>query len=142
MNITLYMPENGEIVSHITASDPKDIESNIGKFAWYPGHIDADRYLIINGELQELLPPPPDTRDHIRVNGQWVLDVDARSQRLRHQRNQQLAQVDRINPVWYGSLSDQQRTELADYRQALLDVPQQPGFPAQAEWPQPPHWLG
>jgi hypothetical protein len=49
--------------------------------------------------------------------------------------------VDRVNPVWYASLTDSQRAELASYRQALLDVTQQQGFPDSINWPEKPSWL-
>jgi hypothetical protein len=49
--------------------------------------------------------------------------------------------VDRVNPIRYAELTDSQRTEIAAYRQALLDVPQQSGWPATIEWPTQPSWL-
>lgn len=49
--------------------------------------------------------------------------------------------VDRVNPIRYANLSTQQQQELADYRQALLDVPQQQGFPTLIIWPEKPSWL-
>jgi len=48
--------------------------------------------------------------------------------------------VDAVNPIRYEFLTDQQRQQLRDYRQALLDLPQQPGWPAVA-WPTKPDWL-
>jgi hypothetical protein len=49
--------------------------------------------------------------------------------------------VDRVNPIRYAELTDVQRTEIAAYRQALLDVPAQAGFPDQIQWPDQPTWL-
>jgi hypothetical protein len=57
-------------------------------------------------------------------------------------RNKLLQSVDRVNPVWYAALSEQQRAELAAYRIALLNVPQQSGFPDNVVWPSKPSWLG
>lgn len=42
------------------------------------------------------------------------------------------------NPVRWPTFSDAQRQALASYRQALLDVPQQAGFPWSVEWPEFP----
>lgn len=39
------------------------------------------------------------------------------------------------NPLRYASLTVEQQTALADYRQLLLDVPDQEGFPLTIEWP-------
>lgn len=49
--------------------------------------------------------------------------------------------VDRVNPVRYATLTTEQQAELAAYRQALLDVPAQAGFPNNISWPTKPVWL-
>jgi hypothetical protein len=49
--------------------------------------------------------------------------------------------VDRVNPIWYVSLGVEQQVALQEYRQALLSVPQQPGFPESVTWPTRPPWL-
>lgn len=61
---------------------------------------------------------------------------------LRTLRNQQLKDnVDSVNPVRYATLTTDQQTELAAYRTALLNVPQQAGWPTTIEWPTKPTWL-
>jgi hypothetical protein len=60
----------------------------------------------------------------------------------RNLRNQLLRDnVDTINPIRYAALTETQHTELAAYRQALLNVPQQTGWPTTIEWPTKPSWL-
>lgn len=49
--------------------------------------------------------------------------------------------IDAINPIRYESLTDSQRTELKAYRQELLDVPQQSGWPTNVSWPTKPTWM-
>jgi len=63
--------------------------------------------------------------------------LQALGEDLRAQRNARLAQLDAIvaNPLRWAEFDDAQKTTLAAYRQALLDVPQQAGFPAQVQWP-------
>lgn len=56
-------------------------------------------------------------------------------------RDQLLAAIDQITPVWYASLTPEQQQELQAYRLALLAVPQQAGFPTAIEWPAKPQWL-
>lgn len=46
--------------------------------------------------------------------------------------------IDVMNGVRWNSLTEQQKNDLTAYRQALLDVPQQPGFPTTINWPVPP----
>lgn len=61
---------------------------------------------------------------------------------IRNLRNRLLSAVDAVNPIWYANLSSEQQQALANYRTALLNVPQQPGFPDVVAWPEKPSWLG
>ena len=45
------------------------------------------------------------------------------------------------NPLRYTGLTEDQKTEAAAYRQALLDVPQQEGFPQEYVMPEVPDFL-
>jgi hypothetical protein len=58
----------------------------------------------------------------------------------RGQRDALLSEVDSIvgNPLRWASFSEAQQTTWANYRQALLDVPQQAGFPNTINWPTKP----
>lgn len=55
----------------------------------------------------------------------------------RYKRDNLLSELDPIvsNPLRWNSFTPDQQQALADYRQALLDVPQQEGFPENIEWP-------
>jgi hypothetical protein len=66
-----------------------------------------------------------------------VYTTEQLSEQARLTRNNLLSQLDSIvsNPLRWASLSQQQRDEYADYRQTLLDVPQQSGFPTEINWP-------
>ena len=46
--------------------------------------------------------------------------------------------VDKMNPMRWETFTEVQKQAWRDYRQALLDVPQQDGFPETVEWPVPP----
>jgi 5-methylthioribose kinase len=46
--------------------------------------------------------------------------------------------VDSINPMRWELLTNEQKQAWRYYRQALLDVPQQEGFPNDIAWPEPP----
>ena len=47
--------------------------------------------------------------------------------------------VDTVNPMRWETLTDAQKDAWRAYRQALLDVPQQEGFPTNISWPEAPH---
>ena len=71
---------------------------------------------------------------------QEELDAMAAAQ-VRVGRDRKLAtEVDPIagNALRWAGLSDEQRQAWAGYRQALLDVPQQSGFPHNVTWPSKP----
>jgi len=43
-----------------------------------------------------------------------------------------------MNPMRWELLSEEKKQEWRDYRQALLDIPQQEGFPNEIFWPEVP----
>ena len=72
----------------------------------------------------------------------WTENADRKyaafSEDVRMQRDFKLRrEVDPIssNALRWASLTEEQRQAWADYRQALLDVPQQEGFPHNVVWP-------
>lgn len=62
---------------------------------------------------------------------------------IRLVRDTKLRKCDKMSPMrWYG-MTEEQKQEWANYRQALLDIPQQEGFPWEgdmdkAPWPTEP----
>lgn len=60
--------------------------------------------------------------------------------KVRTIRDDRLASLDAIvsNPLRWSSFTEEQKQALANYRQALLDVPKQPGFPFNVSWPSQP----
>jgi len=62
---------------------------------------------------------------------------------IRSERNSRLIELDAIvsNPLRWDEFSSSQKIEIGIYRQALLDVPQQSGFPSNINWPIKPAYL-
>lgn len=58
----------------------------------------------------------------------------------RAERDRQLQELDKVvaNPLRWDELTAEQKQAYADYRLALLDVPQQAGFPEVIQWPEVP----
>ena len=94
-------------------------------------------------QQQVVAKPQKPSNQHVwnTDNKNWMLDLNLLATKERTCRNQLLSQLDRVNPVWYATLTAEQQAELAVYRQALLDVPQQADFPANIAWPTKPTWL-
>ena len=62
---------------------------------------------------------------------------EQKSSAIRQQRDHLLSELDVVvsNPLRYAELSEEEKSQVAAYRQALLDVPQQEGFPNETIWP-------
>ena len=73
---------------------------------------------------------------------EWEAGADERAaKKARKQRDAILStEVDPIvsNPLRWSSMTAEQQQAWADYRQALLDVPSQVGFPHAILWPTKP----
>ena len=75
------------------------------------------------------------------VDNAFVVNQDELSGKVRRTRNSLLKEeVDVIvsNPLRWNSMTTEEQQEWTDYRQALLDVPQQSGFPDGVTWPVKP----
>lgn len=126
MNYSIYNPETGEIVSNFGTNDPTQVEANLAGKSYIEGTWDGRKFKVVDGQPVALPDPTP---------------APPTAQQIRVIRDGRLSDVDRVNPIWYNSLTSEQQTELAEYRQALLDVPAQTGFPASVVWPTKPAWL-
>ncbi len=90
--------------------------------------------------VDDVLQQPPS----LFVDGSLVEDANRIREDLesvtRLKRNNLLKEVDEVtsNPLRWAELTSVSQTEWATYRQALLDVPQQAGFPHNITWPTKP----
>lgn len=65
-----------------------------------------------------------------------VIEMERLTREARARRDTLLKEtVDSVNPMRWEALSDDQKDAWRAYRQALLDVPQQEGFPTNIIWP-------
>lgn len=144
MIYTVYNPETGQITHCVSGSDPVTLELNLQGQNYVEGSWSGQDYYIQDNQ-PIMMPAQPNNVDHVYKfdwnSKTWHTDAELTSQHVRQIRNNLLTRVDRVNPVWYASLTAEQQQELTTYRQLLLAVPQQSGFPTQVEWPTKPHWL-
>jgi hypothetical protein len=144
MKYTFYNSLTGEITGVISSDNEELLSLNTAGKNYISGDYDSKMFYISNSEPVSK-PADPSSLLNPYVfdynNKAWKLDLEKCTRLTRHYRNQLLSTIDRVNPVWYASLTSQQQTELAAYRQALLDVPQQAGWPESVTWPQQPTWL-
>lgn len=83
------------------------------------------------GEISEYVPPAPPTNEQL-------------AEMVRAMRGHLLERLDTFvsNPLRWNTLNESLQTEVSKFRQDLLDVPQQEGFPTDVKWPEPPAYLG
>lgn len=118
-----------------------DCEIQHEKFGWIPYTLDpADTDQTINNDdLLAAMSANGDVAAYVPPT-QAELDEQAAAA-VRAERDMKLAtEVDPIagNALRWASLTAEQQQAWADYRQALLDVPSQSGFPHDIVWPNKP----
>jgi hypothetical protein len=118
-----------------------DCEINHPTYGWIPFTCDPEdtgaRFDV--AELHSRMAADPATAPYIPPT-QAELDEVA-SRQVRRQRDFILAtQVDPLisNPLRWGDMTAERQQAWSDYRRALLDIPQQPGFPNDVVWPTAP----
>lgn len=117
-----------------------DCEIEHQQFGWIPYTLDPDDtdMTINNDDLLATMATAGDVAAYVPPT-QAELDA-ALSDQLRTERDGLLAEVDAIagNALRWATLSAEQQDAWGVYRQALLDVPQQAGFPYDVTWPTKP----
>lgn len=66
-----------------------------------------------------------------------VFDEETTAMMVRAERDSKVNELDRLvsSPLRWAEFSEEQKERLGNYRQLLLDVPQQSGFPFDSEFP-------
>lgn len=118
-----------------------DCEINHPQYGWIPFTCDPDdkgaRFdtrelfdrMVTEGNIAPYIPPTQEELD------------TAQSTRVRRERDNKLRyEVDPIisNPLRWAELTEEKKQEIANYRLALLAIPDQQGFPWNVEWPVSP----
>ncbi len=115
-----------------------DVEINHPQYGWIPytlDPLDTDT-TIDNDEVMALI-----GTDFVAYVPPTQAELDAAlAAEVRADRDARLMEVDAVagNALRWAALDADTQTEWAAYRQALLDVPQQAGFPNTVAWPVAP----
>ena len=115
-----------------------DVEINHPQYGWIPYTLDpADTDMTINNDAVMAL-IGDDFAAYIPPT-QAELDAALASE-VRAERDNRLTEVDAIagNALRWAELDAAAQASWSAYRQALLDVPQQAGFPHDITWPTKP----
>jgi len=112
-----------------------DVEINHPTYGWIPYTVDpSDTDMTVDNAA--ILALVGNNFSAYVAPTQAELDAALATQ-VRAQRDNLLVGVDVIvsNPLRWAALSSDKQNEWTVYRQALLDVPQQSGFPSTVVWP-------
>ena len=136
MSITITQVRNAKSLQADNARI--EVEINHPDYGWIPYGLDpADTDTTINNdEVMALI--GTDFAAYVAPTDE-ELATEAAAE-IRSKRNQLLSEVDGFvgNPLRWAALSSNEQTAWATYRTALLDVPQQSGFPDTITWPTAP----
>ena len=78
-----------------------------------------------------------DTRPWIPKAEVQTKALESKKRSIRRERDRKIGETDYLMAPDY-PISDEDRSKVESYRQALRDVPQQDEFPDEVEWPEPP----
>lgn len=127
-----YDPVTGQIIGRGDVPDSMaDLQE--GPLLWLDGD-PRTQYVDVGLKLLRTKPPSP-SPDHVWdwATKSWQVDLASVEQRVRQRRAALLQASDwtqlsdvTISPQW------------VVYRQALRDIPEQPGFPLTVTWPEQP----
>lgn len=96
-------------------------------------------YQIIEGKPNPLSSPPSEYHKYDYINKQWTVDSNLVAENIRLKRNMLLStEIDNINPIRWNSMNSEQKDDWTMYREKLLNIPQQEGFPLNVVWPEKP----
>lgn len=129
---------NGRIIRYGLCQDETfDMQANDGEFILEAETI-GNQY-VDHGALVDMPPQPSSDYSFDYDTKEWTPDVFAATQKAYAKRTELLnTYVDRINPIWWAAMSPEEQQAYVDYRQHLLDVPEQAGFPFEIDWGTPP----
>lgn len=94
---------------------------------------------VDNGVVVPIPAKPDEHSNFDYVTKTWVFDLERATSAALSKRNKLLNDgPDRINPMWWSFMTVDQQNAWAAYRQSLLDVTLQPGYPKTIVWPDKP----
>lgn len=139
MTYSIYDPRSGIILSRV--NNPNQL---VGR-DYVTGNYQPGEYYVRRDQVKKL-PEKPAAQEHVEFNWDlatesWQYDEQRTEQAARRARQDLFKFVDRVSPMWYASMTPEQQAEVTAYRQAILDLTDQLGWPRVIAYPRKPAWL-
>lgn len=139
MIYSIYSPVSGIIISQV--SDANQIQNR----PYVVGRYEPGQFYVKDRQIRPLpARPPSQSQVSWRWNPAaqtWEYDQSKTDQNARKIRETLFAEVDKVNPMWFESMTAEQQQQVREYRQAIIDLTDQPGWPRDITWPVKPAWL-
>lgn len=136
IDYTIYSIDSGQIVITGTAQQEEDVVALLSAGQAYLLEYSAPNQYVSDGAIVSMPPKPSDDHRFDYTTKTWVIDTQGVTARALAKRNQLLADgPDRVNPLWWAAMSLSEKAEVAEYRQALLNITDQAEYPLQIDWP-------
>lgn len=136
-NFVIYK-ESGQIIrSGVCQDETFDLQALENEFILEG--VAKDNQYVLNGSLVDMPTKPTGFYAFNYDTKLWEFDYVSADTEARALRNSLLAEgPDRVNPIWWSSMSFEQQQQWTNYRQALLDVTEQINYPEHIVWPTKP----
>jgi hypothetical protein len=135
MSISITEYRNAKVINE---KGDIDVEIKHPEYGWIPYTLDVDDtdMTIDNSALTTLI--GADKTAYVAPTAEEILAK--KSQIVRDNRNWLLGEADKVtyNPLRWAAMTSTEQSAWATYRQSLLDLPTQAGFPDTVTWPTRP----
>lgn len=136
INYSIYKVDTGEIITRGTSTIKEDIYPLLTPETNVVFDASTNYSYVENGEIVSMPEKPGVDYIFSYTEKKWVKDLDGMEKRALKFRDQLLAEgPDRINPMWWSSMSPEEQQAWSQYRQNLLDITSQTDYPETIVWP-------
>ena len=135
---TIFNSDNIRVVLFTT---PEGLQLNLQSDENYVEGEFSDELYFVKDNVLKLFPDKPDYPVNFDKDSEsWIWDEEISWAQLRHQRGLLLSELDPIvsNPLRWSEFSTEKQEEYSNYRQSLLDLPENTTDPKNPVWPTPP----
>lgn len=133
---SIYKKDNGQIVLRGTAQFIEDVSKLIDDTTDVIYEQSKDNSFVENGIIIDMPEKPSDDYIFDYTSKNWIKNIEGIKTKVLLLRDQLLKEgPDRISPIWWNSMTEQEQQAWAQYRQDLLDITGQADYPEFIVWP-------